>query len=255
MRIEKFLEFNRNSIEYEIIQNPITSFTLDSFIQAFADSVNQLKQVRNSRMMTIYFVKDIFNKFKKKKVYRSYFSEDGSIVDSDVRNEVTVEYGLIKLWLFRFCDKNDSYYHAYNAIVPYYNENGCFPVDLKSMSDEELFNAIELDDELIRKKDNSSCFIVDTNLLHKVYVLCNDETFECTEPDFIQCVANADFSNLTIKKIANFKYLIYKLSSSMHSEWYETAAKSKGWTKGQCSGTKNNLTKQFLDDLIDITGQ
>ena len=252
MRLEKFLEFNRNSIEYDITQNPTTFFTVDGFIQAFVESINQLKLVRDSGKLTNLSVKHVFNKYKKKQIYGCYVSEDGSVVDSDIRCETTAEYNLIKLWLFKFCDQNDSFYHAYNAIVPYYNENG-FPVDLKSMSDEELFNAIESDNEpiLIKKKLNQ--FGIDTTLLHKVYEVCTDDTFVCSEADFIQCVENADFSNLIINKTANTMFLVYQLSLSMGDDWYIKAISSKGWTKGKCSGA--NVTEAYRTALKGITVQ
>jgi len=144
MKIDDFLEFNKYDLEDCIANNP-TTFTIKRLKQAIADCVIILKPLRTSKERTKKAIKIIFENHSRK--IPIYWIDDdfGNKIADAWKYERTADYDIIKLWLTKFFDLNDSYYYAYNTIVPYYNENG-FLISYKDKTQKELMEAIRLDD-------------------------------------------------------------------------------------------------------------
>jgi hypothetical protein len=101
-------------------------------------------------------------------------------------------------------------------------------------------------------KGEKAKYTYNTTLIAQIYELSNPDVFVCSDTEFMQCVGNADFSGISIKKIAKMKQLIYRLSTKMQKEWYEKAAASLGYTKQQCSGANVADTDLWLKSINKI---
>lgn len=145
MKIDDFLEFNKYDLEDCIANNP-TTFTVESLIPALKDIIIILEELRTSKGRTENAIRDILKRHKRKKTIGGYYDESGNKVPDTFIYERTVESDIFQMWLVRFIDLNESYYYAYNAIVPYCNEESGFPINLKDVTQKELMEAIRLDD-------------------------------------------------------------------------------------------------------------
>ena len=177
MKTEEFLAFKEFDIEDGVKTNRST-FTVESLKQAIIDSINSLEPIRKSKSRTVEVVTAILDSYKKKRNMGCWASGD-EVIDHDILLEKTTESDMLKLWLLMFCGQNDSYYFAYNTLVVYCNNTMGFSNELKSMTEQQLIEAIENDNN--DKKNLKNKLICDKKHLQKLHADFDGEIWESVE--------------------------------------------------------------------------
>jgi len=218
MKIDDFLEFNKYDLEDCITNNP-TTFTVVTLIPAIKGIIIILEELRTSEGRTENVIKDILNRYKRKKAIGGHYDESGDKVPDTFIYERTVESDIFQMWLLKFCGQEESYLYAYNAIIPYCNENG-FWYDLKKMSIEALREAINRYDDKSSinlkeeiKKDGSNIDKSFNASLKDKFKDLSDSPYPIIDKDIInpdvvweQCCNTAFDSN---SKEAYYAWLVY----------------------------------------------
>lgn len=99
---------------------------------------------------------------------------------------------------------------------------------------EKLYGGNKLDNSEIPKRSEE--FTFDEDLIYTLYkTSLNSYVLNCTIIDFFSAVKYADFKKIECDTKQRTQYLIYRISKKMSKAWFESAAKSKNWSRKDCS--------------------